>query len=313
VSVLGAIGEGLVELGVESSNAGVELGFGGDAANICVMASRAGASTRLAGRVGDDALGRSLVAFWRSAGVDLRSLRQDDGAATGLYVNESGPGGHRFVYWRSGSAGSRLAPGDLDDEFFADLGVLVVTGVSLAISSSAAAACHHAIAEARRREIPIACVLNHRPALGGDVVELAGVARASETVIASTEDAEAVFGSSDPATLAEALGAVPQEVVLTSGPGGASVSTPSGTRTQAVPAVPVRNAAGAGDALAGAYLALRLGGRPAVTALRWGVAAASLSVQRDGCAASYPSAAETAARARELQAADPAPAGGVAG
>jgi sugar/nucleoside kinase (ribokinase family) len=64
--------------------------------------------------------------------------------------------------------------------------------------------------------------------------------------------------------------------------------------------VPVVNAAGAGDAVAGAYLASRLRDEPPPAALRHAVAAASLSVQRDGCAASYPAAAEVAALAERL-------------
>ena len=51
------------------------------------------------------------VEFWRSRGVDADGVRPDAGAPTGLYVNETvGDGGHRFVYWRTGSAGSRFAP-----------------------------------------------------------------------------------------------------------------------------------------------------------------------------------------------------------
>ena len=66
---LGVVGEGLVELGLEAEPArGVVLGFGGDAPNAAVMAARLGCEARLAGRVGDDALGRRLLAFWREAG-----------------------------------------------------------------------------------------------------------------------------------------------------------------------------------------------------------------------------------------------------
>ena len=67
-----------------------------------------------------------------------------------------------------------------------------------------------------------------------------------------------------------------------------------------VPRVTVRNAAGAGDALAGAYLAARLERRPGALALAWAVAASSLSVQRDGCAGSYPTREQTRAEAERL-------------
>jgi 2-dehydro-3-deoxygluconokinase len=65
----------------------------------------------------------------------------------------------------------------------------------------------------------------------------------------------------------------------------------SSTVQRALP-VEVVDAAGAGDALAGAYLATRLAGGDPVRALRVGVGAACLSCRSRGCALSYPSRAE---------------------
>jgi 2-dehydro-3-deoxygluconokinase len=135
---LGAVGEGLAELRVAPVGAPA-LSPGGDVANVAVMSARFGAPSRLAGRVGEDRLGRYLLDSWERAGLDLRHLRRDRDAPTGLYVSEPMPdGGHRYSYWRRGSAGSRLEPRDIEAAFFSGLGVLVVSGVTLAISSSAA-------------------------------------------------------------------------------------------------------------------------------------------------------------------------------
>ena len=75
---------------------------------------------------------------------------------------------------------------------------------------------------------------------------------------------------------------------------GTSARTPvvDGSRAtqQDVPAVAVRNAAGAGDAFAGAYLASRLLGRSPTASLAWAVAAASL----------YPELSASRAPAAEL-------------
>jgi 2-dehydro-3-deoxygluconokinase len=70
--------------------------------------------------------------------------------------------------------------------------------------------------------------------------------------------------------------------------------------SQPVPFAAVRNAAGAGDAFAGAYLSSRLAGRAPAVALAWGVAAASLSVGEDGCARSYPAHDQVARLAAAL-------------
>jgi 2-dehydro-3-deoxygluconokinase len=301
-----AIGEGLGELSLGAPGVtSVMLGAGGDAANIGTMAARLGAPVRLGGRVGDDGLGRWLLACWRGNGVDVGGVRVDDVAATGLYVNEPVQDGHRFTYWRTGSAGSRLEPGDLASDLFDGLGMLVVTGVTVAVSRSSARAAAHAVAAARATGGRVACVLNHRPALGGDVTELAVLARGCDVVIGSREDAQLVFGTGEPAALRELLGDGRGELVVTDGAGAAVAMEGERAWRQPVAVVDVRNAGGAGDALAGAYLAARLRGEDVPRSLAWGVAAASLSVQREGCASGYPSAEETAAMLSELPPVEP--------
>ncbi|HEX7291869.1 MAG TPA: sugar kinase [Conexibacter sp.] len=306
MTALAAVGEPLAEIALGAEPGEAALGFGGDASNVAVMAARLGAPVRLAARVGDDGLGRRLRAFWAANGVDATGVRTDADAATGLYVNETtADGSHRFVYWRRGSAGSRLAPEDLDARLFERLGVLVVTGITLAVSDFSARTAVHATRLARDSGVRVACVLNHRPALGGDIARLTAFARASDIVVGSREDAEAVFGSGDPVTLRALLADGPDELVLSDG-GDPAVAFDGATGwRQPAPDVPVRNAGGAGDALAGAYLAARLRGEDVARSLAWGVAAASLSVGRDGCAAGYPSADEVVALLAELPAAEP--------
>lgn len=303
MNALGAIGEGLAEIAINERNADLTLGIGGDASNVCVMAVRAGAKARLIGRVGNDRIGRRLTAFWGEIGVGLSEVSTDTDAPTGLYINETDPDlGHSFTHWRKGSAGSRLSPDDLRPEALHGLGTLLFTGVTLAVSPSSANAVHAAISQARRLGIPVACLLNHRPALGADPAELINTATASDLVLGSMDDLELLFGSRQ-AGLDHFLGRgrdVPAELVLTDGAQPARVWTRNELVRQPVPPSEVRDAAGAGDAFAGAFLASRLRGAPHSTALAWGVAAATLSVGGLGCALSYPSGEETAALAARL-------------
>jgi sugar/nucleoside kinase (ribokinase family) len=83
--------------------------------------------------------------------------------------------------------------------------------------------------------------------------------------------------------------------VLTDGVHGATLYTSSGTVNQVPPTVDVVDAAGAGDALAGAYLAARVRGESEETALIEGVVASALSCRSFGCAVSYPSKADVRA------------------
>ena len=301
MSALGSVGEGLVELAIGPQEDDVRLGYGGDAGNVAVMGALLGAPARIGGRVGDDALGRRLTRFWGDRGVDLGTILVDGDAPTGLYVNEQlGDGEHRFSYFRRGSAGSRLGPADLGAAFFDTLEILVVTGVTLAVSASSAAAVEYSVSRARAIGARVACVLNHRPALGGDLAVLMAIARASDIVIASREDTLAIAGVGDPEAVANALEGAPAEIVLTDGSRPATVATRDGTWTVPVPAAQVASASGAGDALAGAYLASRLIGRDPETSLAWGVAASSISVERPGCAGAYPSLEETRTRLASL-------------
>lgn len=303
MSCLGALGEGLVELSVDRDGAAATLAFGGDAANVCVMAARMGARARIGGRVGDDAFGQALLGFWTRSGIDVDHVVRDPLAPTGLYLNESRDGEHRFVYYRTGSAGSRLEPPDVGGQFLGGLDGLVVTGITLAISESAATAAEAACERAEQLGVESICVLNHRPTLGGDDERLARLARRCRLVIGSREDAEALFGSGEAGELAAALGPGVEEIVLSDGANGA-VAIAGGRRfAQPAPAVTVVNAAGAGDALAGAYLAARLDGAAAARALAVAVAASSLSVAQDGCASSYPSAEQVAGAVGRLPAA----------
>ena len=173
---LATVGEPLIEISLGDDDATTTAGYGGDVSNIAVMAARLGAPARVFGRVGDDGFGRRLRAFWRAYGVDDRGVHTDATAPTGLYVNEAHASGHRFTYWRTGSAGSRLEPNDLVPVLFDDVDLLVITGVTLAVSRASAHTARRAVRMARARGARVACVLNYRPALDADIGELAAAA-----------------------------------------------------------------------------------------------------------------------------------------
>ena len=222
----------------------------------------------------------------------------DPDAPTGIYVNERGAEGlRRFDYHRRGSAGSRLVPGDVDPSFLDGLGVLHLTGITLAVSASSREAALDLAERARTRGIRVSLAVNHRPALGGDVATLRDVARHADIVFVSEDEAGTVFGSADPSALAAGLAA--GEVVVTRGDKGAALVAEDGSHDVPAPVVASVDPAGAGDALAGAYLAARLAGEPPLRALRVGVAAAALSCRARGCALSYPSRTEVMAAAQE--------------
>lgn len=301
-------GEGLTELTLDRDEA--MLDFGGDAANAATMCACLGGSARLIGRVGSDPLGRRLLAFWRERGVDISSLVVDRVAPTGLYVNEvpdRSKQTREFTYWRHGSAGSRWSPNDIaDTALLSGVSALVVTGITVSVSDPCAAAVWELVERARALSIPVVCLLNFRLRLDPDREQLARLATAADVLIASVEDLALTFPTWSPVEVFELQQESRHELVLTAGPVGATVSWSEGSVRQPAPVVPVRDTVGAGDALAGAYVWARfVAGHSPVESLAWGVAAASLSVQRIGCASSYPNAEDTVHARAGLPPAEP--------
>jgi 2-dehydro-3-deoxygluconokinase len=285
------LGEGLYELGLDDAGGELREGFGGDAGNTAVMAAAMGARTQFVGRVGDDAVGRRLIAFWKLRGVGCRYVTLDPSRPTGIYVNRRGSdGNHRFDYHRTGSAGSALTEVDVERVFLDDVACLHFTGIGIAVSESSARACSTLVKRTRAAGGRISFALNVRPRLAPSLAVLRDAATAADLVFASAEDATLVYGSVDNAVAA--LAGTARELILTDGLHGATLYTPNGTVSQKPPTVDVVDAAGAGDALSGAYLAARTRGECEETALLEGVVASALSCRTFGCAASYPSKAD---------------------
>lgn len=288
------LGEGLYELGLDDAGGDLREGFGGDAANTAVMAATMGARTQFVGRLGDDAVGRRLYAFWKLHGVGTTYVTFDASRATGIYVNRRGDdGSHRFDYHRAGSAGSSVSEADVDRIPLDDVACVHFTGIGIAVSPTSARACSALVKRARDAGARISFALNVRPRLAPSLTVLREAAAAADVVFASGEDAALVYGNVDAAIAS--LTQTAQELVVTDGSHGATLYAQGETLHHAPPNVDVVDAAGAGDALAGAYLAARVRGESEETALLEGVVAGALSCRAFGCAASYPSKADVQA------------------
>lgn len=279
-----AIGEGLYELGLDGDT--IRQGFGGDAANTAVMAARMGAPAGIVGRVGDDELGRRLLAFWASCGLDTGDVVVDEARFTGIYVNRRGAdGAHRFDYHRAGSAGSAVCVEDVERVRMDDVAFVHFSGIGLSVSETSAAAC-----EALTRRAPgrVSFAANVRPQLAPDIDRLRAAAQAADVVFLSADDAALLYESLEHAVATLSHG----ELVVTDRERGATAYADGESVTVKPPEVEVVDSAGAGDALAGAYLAARAAGEDPRAALTDGVIAGALSCRADGCAAGYPTRAE---------------------
>ncbi|MFE7843612.1 sugar kinase [Microbacterium sp. NPDC057407] len=241
------------------------LTTGGAESNVAIGVSRLGGTARWIGRVGRDAAGRKVLRELRAESVAVRAV-VDPGAGTGLMVKEQRlPGVSAVQYARRDSAGSRLSPDDIDPSDITQASVLHLTGITPALSESAAAAVDRAIDMAHESDVLVSFDVNHRPSLHreGDpaAVYRRLVARAS-IVFASEDEASVVVGSGDPRTLAARLADLgPHTVVIKRGAEGAVALHDGEFFERAAVEVPVIDTVGAGDAFVAGYLAERMTGR----------------------------------------------------
>jgi 2-dehydro-3-deoxygluconokinase len=252
--------------------AGFRLDIGGAESNVASHLVRGGVAAAWAGAVGDDALGRRLVATLTARGVDTSLVRVDPSAPTGVYFKDPGPDGTRVLYYRRGSAGSLLGP-DFAAGLPLDRVPLVhVTGITAALSESCRDLLDAVIDGRRRAGRPVSFDVNHRPGLwppGVAAKELLALARRCDLVFVGRDEAQALWGTTT-ADQVRALIGSSSRLVVKDGAAGAHAFH-SGLK-HFVPArrVAVVEPVGAGDAFAAGYLAAELAGEPPTAALNRG-------------------------------------------
>jgi 2-dehydro-3-deoxygluconokinase len=267
-------------------------GFGGDTSNAVIAAARAGARTTYLTRLGQDNFGNALLALWQREGVDTSGVERDTSAPTGIYFVTHGERGHEFSYLRAGSAASRMAPAWLPREQVRQSKILHVSGISLAISTSARDTVFEAMAEARQAGTLVSLDSNLRLKLWSLHEARETITRAigfADIFLPSVDDVIELSGRSEPEAIMDwshSLGAA--KVALKLGAGGALVG--DGQRRELIPGhdVQVVDATGAGDCFCGNLLARVAMGDAIFDAARYANAAAALAVEGFGAVAPLP-------------------------
>ena len=305
------LGECLVSFVAAATGPLAEVGafhryVAGAEANVAVGLARLGHPSAFIGRVGADSFGTTIVRRLRGDGVDVRWLRTETDAWTGLMIRERrGAGPSEVVYHRAGSAGSRLGPEDVDpaenDGLFAGARLLHLTGITPALSPSCREAVLQAIDRAKAHDLAIALDLNLRRRLWTDaeaVEALRPLLASVDIVFGSLEEGIVLGGTSEdagPRIVASALiGSWAGHAVLKLGADGAASLSSDGTWTvaPAVPGVAVVDPVGAGDAFCAGYLAGQLEGLDEADALALGNACGAAVVSVEGDQAGAPTRAE---------------------
>lgn len=293
-----AIGEAMLEFNQTTPGQPNYLqGFGGDTSNAVIAAARAGAKTAYLTRLGQDSFGKSLMDLWRKEAVNVDGIEIDNERPTGIYFVTHGARGHEFTYRRAGSAASNLSQDWL--EVFAQKPIesskwLHVSGISLAISVSAADTVLRAMRLARAAQVKVSFDSNLR-------LKLWSLDQAKHTIsqaiglcdlfLPSMDDLTTLTGLSDADQILDwchAQGAV--TVVLKQGDQGCIVSTSDNRQHFAGRRVTAVDATGAGDCFCGNLLARLALGDSLADAADYANTAASLAVQGWGAVAALPDA-----------------------
>jgi len=267
-------------------------GHGGDTSNAAIAAARSGADVGMFTHLGADAFGDSFMDLWAEEGVDTATVIRDPEAHTGVYFVTHGPDGHAFSYLRKGSAASRIGAGDVPVEAIGGAKILHVSGISQAISDTAADAVFEAISVARAAGVRVSYDTNLRlklwPLARARAVIHAAMAQC-DIALPGLDDALHLTGLADPDAIVDFyLGLGAGIVALTLGREGTLVATAAARRRVASIPVEAVDATAAGDTFDGAFLAELALGRTPFEAARYANAAAALSTQGYGAVAPMP-------------------------
>jgi 2-dehydro-3-deoxygluconokinase len=275
---------GLIRLGSE-----LRASIAGAEATVAIGLSRLGHGVCWVGRVGADEPGELVLRTLRAEGVDTSSVLVDDAAPTGLMLVEQRlPGRTRVQYYRTHSAGSRLAPDDLATALDSGARLLHLTGITPALGERPLAAVHAALAHARACGWTVCFDVNYR-------AQLWSLAEAADLLTPLAQQADIVIGSAEELELvgaARLLDSGVREVVTKLGVHGATARTADGEWTAPAYRIQVVDPVGAGDGFVAGYLSALLDGLPVSRRLARGNVLGACTVATSGDWEGLPTRAE---------------------
>lgn len=178
----------------------LEATFGGGEANVAVSLANYGLSARYVTVLPNNDIGMHCINEIRKFGVDTGFIRQDAGRM-GIYFLESGANQRpsKVVYDRDGASIAIAKPGTIDwKAVFRDACWFHITGITPAVSASAAELSIEAVKAAKESGVTVSCDLNYRKNLwkyGKSAPEImAEIVRYTDVCIANEEDIQKSLG-----------------------------------------------------------------------------------------------------------------------
>lgn len=181
--------------------------FGGAEANVAASLSQLGANARFVTALPDHAIADACIGVFAGLGVDTSKILRTREGRLGLYFYENGANQRpsTVIYDRTHSAVS-LSPASAYDwpGIFEGAGWLHLTGITPALSKTAAETVQHAARAAKEAGLAVSCDLNFRkklwawePGTGSKKLArrvMSGILPFVDVLIANEEDAADVLG-----------------------------------------------------------------------------------------------------------------------
>ena len=248
----------------------------------------AGASVRWLSVLGDDPFGRRIFKTLRGEGVDVSRVRWSSAAPTAvMFKSRRGYAEPLVHYYRAGSALSRAGAAEFVPDSWRDAKVLLLTGITPALSEGCLALVRTMMSDARANAIEVWFDPNYRRKLWSQEharETLTELLPQVDCVLASVAEGELLTGEPKPDLIARALrDRGPAHVVIKAGEQGAYGL--NGPQECFVPAVNLRELVdpiGAGDGFTAGYLSAWLEQRPIQECLQRGNAVGAMVCQTDG-------------------------------
>ena len=269
-----------------------DLSPGGKGSNQAVAAAKAGADTHMITRLGRDTFADMALDIWQKAGVTPAITQHDDGYTGAACIFIESETGNNAIIVTPGVAG-KIDNSDIDHN--ADL--IANADIFITQLEQPLAAAMYGLGMARKNGV---CTLLN-PAPAAELPE--GMLALCDYVTPNETEAEGLTGvkvtsvdsAIDAAKALRAAGA--GAAIITLGENGALYHDAETTiHMPAMSSGKVIETTGAGDAFNGSFAAAIAEGITPVEAVRFGCAAAGISVTSSGAANSMPSRAEIDAR-----------------
>ena len=242
--------------------------------NVAVGVSRLGLSAHFFTMMGNDQLGSAVLADFAAEGVDVSGVKRVDSFSSAMIRNPGTTAPVEASYLRKGAAASLMTPDDLDGEIIKNSRWVHTTGITCAISKSAAESVAHGLELARKSAVKKSFDLNIRRKLWSEAQArkvLEPLARDVDLLIGGEDEYCVVFGTSDAQEALKIAASRNNRIaIMTKGPEQLTYAHEGQAHIVRPPQVKSVDPVGSGDAFTSGVISGLLGGLSVADAIAQG-------------------------------------------